>query len=128
MSVNISGTFSKSERPRNGLVAIEDQLVDEQLLGAQYLVVATVSPKFFKTSAEDGTRVPTVKVDHIEVLTGDLAETAKAMLAERYKDRTGLDDGEQPDLFGEFDGEREVPEASAEELLAERAEAKAGPA
>lgn len=126
--VNISATFSKDEKPLNGLEAITDKLVDEQLQGAQYVVVATVRPKFFKANAEDGTRTPTVRFDHIEVLEDPAAiDQARKLLAERHQHRTG----HEPQLPMDFgvegpDGEREVPEAGAEELLAEHREARGG--
>lgn len=128
MTVNISATFTKEERPRNGLDAIADKLVDEQLQHAQYVVVATVSPKFVKLVAEDGTKTPTIRFDAIEVLEEQSAiDAARQLLVERYQERTGHDP-QLPLSFGvdgpDGDGEREVPEASGEELLAERREAR----
>jgi hypothetical protein len=118
--VNIAATFKKAERPMNGLEAIVDKLVDERLMHAEYVVVATVRPKFAKIDAEDGSRTPTVKFDHIEVLEDDAADDARKLLAERYEERTGR--GEQPPMDFGVDGG--VPEASGEEILAERREAR----
>lgn len=131
MAVNISATFTKDEKPRNGLVQIEDKLVDDDLLHAQYVVVATIRPKRVATDAEDGTKTPTIRFDHIEVLVDDAdVEVARALLKRRLKDRTGLDDTPPASLFdvldeGQGDGERQVPEPSADEILAEREERKA---
>ncbi|MGW3608972.1 hypothetical protein ACWD6N_03635 [Micromonospora sp. NPDC005163] len=134
MAVNISATFKKDEKPRNGLAAIAEQLVDEDLLHAQYVVVATIRPKRVAMDAEDGVKTPTIRFDHIEVLT-DVAdvELAKGLLARRLKDRTGIEDTEPASLFDvvpgdEDNGERQVPEAGADEIMAERAERKAAEA
>lgn len=121
MPVNISATFSKEQRPRNGLEAIAHKLVDEDLLHAQYVVVATVQPKRVATDAEDGTKTPTIRFDHIEVVTDDAdVQLVRDLLRRRLKDRTGLEDSEPPaSLFDvlpggepedeDGDGEREVP-------------------
>lgn len=135
MAVNISATFTKDEKPRNGLVQIEDKLVNDDLLHAQYVVVATIRPKRVATDAEDGTKTPTIRFDHIEVLVDDADVAAvRALLARRLKDRTGLDDTPPATLFdvaggdgdegqdGEQDG---APEPSGDELMARRDERKA---
>ncbi|MEU6387691.1 hypothetical protein ABZ847_29510 [Streptomyces bauhiniae] len=136
MAVNISATFTKDEKPRNGLVQIEDKLVNDDLLHAQYVVVATIRPKRVATDAEDGTKTPTIRFDHIEVLVDDPdVEVVRALLARRLKDRTGLDDRPPADLFSllgdgeqddDQDGEQDgVPEPDADELMARRAERQA---
>lgn len=128
MSVNISATFSKDQKPLNGLAT--DRMVallsDEAKLHDSYIVVARVRPHVIKTAAEDGTRTPTVRFDHIEPLEGDQAAAAVELLNAAYTERTGR----EPQMELDFDldgdeGEREVPEASGEELLAEHEEQKA---
>ncbi|MBM0275127.1 hypothetical protein [Micromonospora tarensis] len=132
MTVNISSAWTKENRPRNGLVEIEGKLVNDQLLDASYWAVVRVEPNFYKVSSEDGSRTPTAKIAHIEVAVDEAdVEAVRSLLQRRYKDRTGLDDTPPEDLFsvlptgGDEDGEREVPEASGEELLAEHRERKA---
>ncbi|PZF98526.1 hypothetical protein [Micromonospora deserti] len=138
MTVNISAKFSKENKPRNGLVQIESKLVDDDLLHAEYWGLVRVKPNFYKVDGEDGSRTPTVEIAHIEVVTDEAdVEVVRTLLQRRYKDRTGIDDQEPADLFsvlpsGEGDGdgagERRVPEASAEELVAEHREAQAAKA
>lgn len=128
VAVNISGTFRKDERPYNGLESLADALVDRDRLHETYVVVAVVRPHAIKTDAEDGSDTPTIRFDRIEPLAGDDADVAMALLSAAYKARTGRDDAPPPTLFdplGEHVDEREVPEASAEEILAERAERQA---
>jgi hypothetical protein len=127
MSVNISAAFTKENKPNNGLVAIEPALIDDELQHERYVVVAIVKPKFYKAVADEGTRIPTVVFDHIEVvLDPDDQEVVKKFLKGRLYERTGKDMVEpDPTLFDDPDGERQVPEASGEEIMAERAEAKA---
>ncbi|MET7949246.1 hypothetical protein [Micromonospora sp. NPDC005324] len=138
MTVNISSAWTKENRPRNGLSEIEGKLVNDQLLDASYWAVVRVEPNFYKVSSEDGSRTPTAKIAHIEVAVDeDDIEAVRSLLQRRYKDRTGIDDQEPATLFdvapggeqdGDQDGERQVPEASADEILAERAERKAAEA
>lgn len=122
-AVNISGTFRKDERPYNGLEKIADALTNKGKLHESYVVVGIVTPKFVKTNAEDGTDTPTVRFDRIEPLEGEAADAARALLDAAYQERTGRD----PQMALDFgvDGEREVPEPSGEELLAEHREARA---
>jgi hypothetical protein len=122
MSVNISATFKKDERPRNGLEAIAGKLVDDDLQHEEYVIVAIIRPKFFKVVAEDGERTPTIRLDHVEVMVDEAAaKTARELLKDRYKDRTGKDDTPPPDLFSSG-GVRVVPPPSAEEIAAEARE------
>jgi len=134
-TVNISSAWSKENRPRNGLVQIEDKLVDDALLEAQYWGLVRIEPNFYKVSSEDGSRTPTIRIAHIEVVEDEAdIEVVRALLQRRFKDRTGIDDQPPADLFSvlpeaaEGDGERQVPEASAEELMAEHREARAAKA
>ena len=133
-TVNISAAWSKENRPRNGLVQIEEKLVDDDLLDASYWGVVRIEPNFYKVSSGDHTRTPTVRIAHIEVVQADEdVEAVRALLRRRYKDRTGIDDEPPASLFDvlpggepkDGGGEREVPEASAEEIMAERDERKA---
>ena len=124
-TVNISAAWSKENRPRNGLVQIEESLVDDDLLDASYWGVVRIEPNFYKVSSEDHTRTPTVRIAHIEVVqAAEDVEAVRGLLQRRYKDRTGIDDEPPASLFDvlDGDGQREVPEAGADEILAERAE------
>jgi hypothetical protein len=125
VSVKIKASFKKDERTFDGLSAIEHLLVDEDLLHERYVVVAILRPHRIDVLAEDGAKSSTVKFDHIEVTDGDASATAKALLMAKYKERTGRDDEPQATLFDGPDGEREVPEASGEEIVAELDERRA---
>lgn len=141
-AVTIRGTFSKDERPSNGLEEIADDLLKNQF-GTHY-VVGIVQFAGSNRPGPGEHEVPAVKFLGIEPLVGDAAEQAQQILDQARKAR-GLGRMEDaipaPDatLF-EFDGDghptvpetrlgpdgpREVPPPSGEELLAERAEAKA---
>jgi hypothetical protein len=128
MSVKIKASFKKDERAKDGLSAIEHKLVDEDLLHELYVVVAFLRPHRIDLLAEDGAKSATVKFDHIETLDGDQAAAAKELLMAKYKERTGRDDEPAATLFDDPDGERQVPEADGDELMAERAETKAAQA
>ncbi|MCX5066938.1 hypothetical protein OOJ91_13885 [Micromonospora lupini] len=132
-TVNISSAWSKENRPRNGLVQIEDKLVDDELLDASYWGLVRIEPNFYKVDGEDGSRTPTVRIAHIEVVTDeDDVEAVRSLLQRRFKDRTGIDDAPPADLFSvlpgdgaqDADGERQVPEADGDEIMAERRERK----
>lgn len=124
MQVNISAAFAKADRPRNGLAAIAEKLVNDDLQHAEYYGVVRIKPNFYQVSAEDGTRTPTVKLPQIEVALDEAdIETVREILSRRLKDRTGLEDDVEPDaLFDVTSDGRVVPEASGAELLAEHRE------
>jgi hypothetical protein len=125
MTVRIAAKLTKERQSFNGLDAIQDELVD-QPHGTRYAVVAY---EVLRTTAEieDGETYPTIRLSHIEPVRDGHADRVKEILAERYKDRTGKSAEPDPTLFDVTDGDgpREVPEASAEELLAEHREARA---
>jgi hypothetical protein len=137
-AVTIRPTFSKDTRPSNGLEGIaEDLLADNH---AVHYVVGVVT--FAGGSVdEDGAITPAVKFLGLEPLSGPGADDAKRILdvARKTRGLGRMEDGipaNEPVLFdfdgdgkptvkANPDGEREVPEASGEEIMAERAEAKA---
>lgn len=144
-AVTIRGTFEKDSRPSNGLETIADELVADK--SKVYYVVGAVKWAGGSVS-EEGDLLPATKFLAIEPLAGDSADAAKKILDDARKAR-GLGRAEDefvrpsdPALF-EFDedgavgisreavirigpdGPREVPPPSGEEVLAERAEAKA---
>ncbi len=148
-AVTISGTFGKNERPSNGLEEIAGELIKDQL-GLHY-VVGVVQFAGASVPGPNEPLVPRVKFLGIEPLKGAPADEVKRILDEARKGRglglmadaipaadpmagqqafdfDGPDDGE-PRQLGEVrlgpDGEHTVPEASAEELLAEAEEARA---
>lgn len=127
MAVKTSAQLTRDKREFNGLDRIADELI-AQPRGVRYAVVA-YTVKRVSDEVDEGVKIPTVQIVHIEPLDAD-DERAREILAERYQDRTGKTLDGDPTLFdvapGEAeDGEREVPEASAEEILAEREERKA---
>ncbi|MEV4271961.1 hypothetical protein [Micromonospora aurantiaca (nom. illeg.)] len=131
MAVKIAAQLTGANREFNGLNRIEHELVDRPR-GTRYAVVA-YEVKRVTDEVDEGVKIPTATIAHIEPLDSD-DERARDLLAELYKDRTGKSLDGDPTLFdsvvpgGEADGEREVPEASADELMAERAERKAAEA
>lgn len=142
-AVTIRPTFSKDTRPSNGLEDIADKLLADN--HAVHYVVGVVT--FAGGSVdEDGAITPAVKFLGLEPLDGAGADDAKRILDTARKGR-GLGRMEDaipaadPALF-DFDGDgkpklseaaesrlgpdgpHEVPPPSAEEEMAERAEAK----
>jgi len=143
-AVTIRGTFTKDTRPGNGLEEIADDLLAHH--DRTYYVVGLV--KFAGGNiAEDGGLTPAVKFLAIEPLEdGSSPQALAKKILEGARKGRGLatiDDAfpkGEPALFdfdgdghpvatGETrmgpDGEHQVPEASAEEILAEREEAAA---
>lgn len=139
-AVTIRPTFSKDTRPGNGLENIAPALIANT--GEKHYVVGVVT--FAGGSVDvDGAITPAVKFLGIEPLEGAAADEAKRILDQARKGR-GL--GRIEEMFtasskemegqtafefaspDDADGERQVPEASAEELMAEREEAKAAAA
>lgn len=147
-AVTIAGTFGKNERPSNGLETIAAQLVKDQL--GRHYVVGVVQFCGANVAGPNEPLVPRVKFLGIEVVTDVDADTVKELIDEGRKARglgivddlpaaTGelngqgafdFGDPDEDDEPGETrltgDGERKVPPASGEEILAERAEAAKG--
>jgi hypothetical protein len=144
--VTISGTFAKDSRPANGLENISSELIKDQL-GLHY-VVGVVQFAGASVPGPNEPLVPRVKFLGIEPLKGAAADEAKRILDQARKGRglglmeDAIPAAPDPALF-DFDGdghptvsadaetrlgpdgEHVVPEASAEEILAEREEAAA---
>ncbi len=153
-AVNLSGTWSKKTRPNNGLTKVADLINDNRtrrvpIVGwvefHQYTEVATgntltvalpVVEAVVDAEGNDTHGWGKNVIDMIDALrkerglgaAEDVPQQAAQLEGQQSFDFEGPDDGE-PRQLGEVrltgDGEREVPEASAEELLAEREEAKA---
>jgi hypothetical protein len=87
MSVNISAVFTRETRDYNGLAEIEAELLADP--DARRLVVAEVDVKFIKQMVDEGVRIPTVRILHVEPLKGNAASTAKSLLDAAYQQRTG---------------------------------------
>jgi hypothetical protein len=99
-AVNISGTFSKDERPNNGLEQISADLVADEL--RPRIVIGVVVPHKFVRKPGEGT-VPTVRFEAIEVVTtDDDVETVHEMMDRLRKERH-----QQPVMRSLFDGERD---------------------
>lgn len=125
--VKIAAQFTQDRKPYNGLS--EDKHVAaliEEPQERRYALVA-YDVRRITEEIEDGTEIPTVNFVQIEPVDGELAGRVKADMERLYQARTGRDDEPQPSLF-DGDGERVVPDASGEEILAERAEANAATA
>ncbi|MEW2442811.1 hypothetical protein [Micromonospora marina] len=128
MAVKIAAQLTGANREFNGLNRIEHELVDRPH-GTRYAVVA-YEVKRVTDEVDEGVKIPTASIAHIEAVDVDDLRV-RDILAERYKDRTGKSLDGDPTLFdsvvpgGENDGGREVPEPSADEILAERDERKA---
>ena len=91
-AVNISGTFSKDQRPFCGLESIADELLDETKGMASYMVVAEIRPHSYVYRAEDGTKIPTVRFTHVEVCLDEAdMKAVQALLTKLYAARTGSD-------------------------------------
>ncbi|MEU8264444.1 hypothetical protein AB0C02_27960 [Micromonospora sp. NPDC048999] len=124
MAVKMSAQLTRDKREFNGLDRIADQLID-QPRGTRYAVVA-YTVKRVTDEVDEGVEIPTVQINHIEPVDGVQADRVRELLAERYQDRTGKSLDGDPTLFDVVEpvdgGERQVPEAGADELLAEHRE------
>lgn len=153
-AVNLSGTWSKKTRPNNGLVKVAELINDNRtrrvpIVGwvefHQYTEVATgntltvalpVVEAVVDEDGEDTHGWGKTVLDMIDALrkerglgtAEDVPAQSTQLAGQQSFDFDGPDDGE-PRQLGEVrigsDGEHVVPEASAEEELAKRAEAKA---
>lgn len=126
--IKLAAKFTKANQPYNGLTEdkIVAQLLDEPH-GRRYALVA-YEVRRITEEIEDGTQVPTANFVWIEPVAGERADEVAAEMKRLFKDRNGREESEAPDptLFDEApDGERVVPEASAEEELAVHREAQA---
>ncbi|GIE35929.1 hypothetical protein Ait01nite_089740 [Actinoplanes italicus] len=152
-AVNLSGTWSKKTRPNNGLTKVADLINDNRtrrvpIVGwvefHQYTEVATgntltvalpVVEAVVDADGEDSHGWAKQVLDMIDALRKERglgtaddvpAQSGAQLEGQQSFDFDGPDDGE-PRQLGEVrlgpDGEHTVPEASGEEILAERAEA-----
>lgn len=126
--VKLAAKFTKAEQPYNGLTEekLVSQLLDEPH-GRRYALVA-YEVRRITEEIEDGTQVPTANFVWIEPVAGDEADKVSARMKELFKGRNGREESEAPDptLFDAApDGERQVPEASGEEIVAELDERRA---
>lgn len=127
MAVKISAQLTGEQKEFNGLNRIEAELL-QQRHGTRYAVIA-FEVRRVSDEIDEGVSIPTIRISHIEPVAGAQADQVQRMLGDAYKDRTGKDLGGDPTLFDDITGDgQEVPEASGEELMAERAERKAAEA
>jgi len=102
MTVDISATFSKKERPRNGLDRIAKDLTAEP--DTRRIIIGVVECIRTVTDHTSGNaETPVVKLVHIEPMDGDDAVAARALLEKAYHARTGS--GAQDPLPFEKDDE-----------------------
>lgn len=124
--VKLAAKFTKDQQPYNGFTedAHVAALIDDPHTRRYALVAYDV--RRITEEIEDGTEVPTVSLVHIEPLSGDRADRAKADMKTLFHSRTGRNDEPDPGIFElDSDGNPIVPEPSGEEIMAEREEAKA---
>lgn len=124
MAVKISAQLTGERKEMNGLNRIEAELL-AQRHGTRYAVIA-FEVRRVSDEIDEGVEIPTIRIAHIEPVSGPEADQVREMLASAYRDRTGKSLEGDPTLFDVTDdGPREVPEADGAEILAERAERKA---
>lgn len=124
--VQIQAKFKKDDGQYDGLEAVAKELVDKPL--SPRIVVAVIDVTNVNHNILDGTDTAKVRFRQVEVLDGDAAARALELMNTRYGQRTGRDDS-QASLFDAWsepvaDKTDEDPR-SAEEIMAERAEARA---
>jgi hypothetical protein len=90
--VNISGTFKKDSRPDNGLEAIAEDLINNEL--QRHVVVGVVELHMVK-KAPGEEPIPTVRFVAIEPLEGDASDQGRQMLnqARNARGRAVVPDG-----------------------------------
>ena len=96
--VKLAARFAKADQPLNGFT--ESEFVDEILRnhGGEGYGVFRWTTRRITDELEDGVRVPSFAFVALEPLSGDQADAAKELLAERYKERTGRTIGsDEPD-------------------------------
>lgn len=89
--VGLSARFGKNNALYDGLKNLAEEI--EKDPNQRYVVVAVVEPSFAKVDFKNGGEfIPTVRAVSIEPLFDDAANTARGLLAEAYRKRTGNDD------------------------------------
>lgn len=83
-AVNISGTFKKDTRPSNGLEAIAEELIKDEL--RRHVVVGVVELHMVKKAPGEAP-IPTVRFVAIEPLDGDAEDQGRQMLNQARNSR-----------------------------------------
>lgn len=146
MTVQVKASFGKDKKHLDGLDHHRKEMIDSPL--RPRVIVAVVNVSSITHDVLDGTDTPRIQFQQVEVLDGADAMKAIDMLNGAYQRRTGREDS-QASLFDEWDpgaptaeatdahraeaihdapvldAETEEDPRSAEEIMAERAEAKA---
>jgi hypothetical protein len=112
MTVKISGTFPKDLLAFNGLEIHRDSIVETEMdtgedeQGWTAYAVVKLSVKQVARLA-GGEFVPTVQIDHIEVMEGARVEPARRALLDTFKERTtdGVVNPTQGDLYDHPDSD-----------------------
>lgn len=126
--VKLAARFTKADQPYNGFTEAEFVAKTLREHGLDGYFVGRFTTRRITEELEDGVEVPTYAMVALEPLDGDQAAAAKALLDKQYEQRTGrrADGAEQDPLFNvDGNGNGGVPEAGAEELMAEHREAMA---
>lgn len=135
MAVGISAAFKKDDREYNGLTVLEKQLVEDVLAGhpGRHVIVAVVEAHKLGMDVADQTWTPTVRLVNVEVLEGKEAATARDMLDQAFRKRTGRQEDPQRTLFetdtvegqdptaGPWPGDADFPAAEPADEAAEPA-------
>jgi hypothetical protein len=86
VAVNIAAKFRKDDRPKDGLNSIQADIVAHPT-ETRYAIVE-LRPAYAREDWEDGdAKTPTVRIVHIEPLTGKDADTAHALLQKAFVER-----------------------------------------
>lgn len=99
-TVNVSAAFAKDERHYNGLEAIAPDLIKDHAPLTRHVIIAVVERCALKIDdRKGGEMTPTIRLVTVEVMGGDDAELARAMLNRVYRERTGATEDPQMTLF-----------------------------
>jgi hypothetical protein len=94
MTVRMWATLPK-DFERNALPSIEKALLADP--DAEHVIIARVNRKRVTTDDDTHETIPTARIVHVEVATGELHDAALELLTDLFKARTNLDTLPFPD-------------------------------
>ena len=123
MTVQVKAQFTKDDSQFNGLDAVRKELIAAPL--TPRVVIAVIEVVAVTHDILTGADTPKVRLRQVEVLDGTPAAKAVDLMNARYSERTGRTDSQASlfDAFEELPRDHDGP--SGDEILAERAEARA---